>query len=155
MNNQELGFELDWNSEIVNDSDGFVLLPAGDCRFDVVGFERGRHPGSEKLPPCNKAVLQIKLTNDDGLSTTVNHNLFLHTRTEGMLCAFFTAIGQRKRGEKLVMNWNKVVGSSGRCTVGIRDWKSKDGKDMQSNEIKKFHEPDDVAATGKFEPGKF
>lgn len=155
MANQELGFELDWNSEIENDSDGFVLLPAGDCRFDVVGFERGRHPGSEKLPPCNKAVLQIKLTNDDGLSTTINHNMFLHTRTEGMLCAFFTAIGQRKRGDKLVMNWNKVVGASGRCAVGIRDWKSKDGKDMQSNEIRRFYEPDEAPASGKFEPGKF
>ena len=149
------GYEFDWDSTIENDSDGFTLLPAGDCRFDVIGFERGRHAGSEKLPPCNKATLQIKLTADDGTSTTANHNLFLHTITEGMLCNFFTAIGQRKRGEKLTMNWNKVVGASGRCVVGIRDWKGKDGSDKQSNEIKKFHEPDEAPASGKFEPGKF
>lgn len=93
--------ELGWDDEIEKDGPEFVLLPEGDYSFEVVGFERARHNGSEKLPACNKAVLTIRLTSDDGeKSTTIKHNLFLHSKTEGMLCAFFTAIGQRKKGEK-------------------------------------------------------
>ena len=58
----DLDRELDWNDTIEKDGDEFVLLPEGDYDFEVISFERGRHPGSEKLPPCNKATLSIKLT---------------------------------------------------------------------------------------------
>ena len=44
------GRAFDWNDTIEHDSE-FVLLPAGDYDFTVKSFERGRHPGSEKLPP--------------------------------------------------------------------------------------------------------
>jgi hypothetical protein len=88
------------------------------------------------------AVLKIKLTAADGASTTINQNLFLHSITEGILCAFFTAIGQRKHGERLKMDWSKVRGARGECEVGIKEWISnKDGRTYQGNEIKKWLEP--------------
>ena len=135
--------EFGWDDAIEKDGADFEILPEGDYDFEVTGFERARHPGSDKLPPCNKAILKIKLIGADDKSTTINHNLFLHSKTEGMLCAFFTAIGQRKKGEKINMNWNAVIGSRGKCKVKIRNWKSKDGNDMQSNEIAKFYERED------------
>lgn len=137
VNDRELG----WNDSIENDGEDYVLLPEGDYDFEVLSFERGRHNGSDKLPPCNKATLSIKLTGADGQTGTIQHNLFLHTKCEGILCAFFTAIGQRKHGEKLNMNWNMVPGSKGRCKVGIRTWTGNDGESKQSNQIKKFYEP--------------
>lgn len=149
--------EFDWNDEIENDGQEYVLLPEGDYKFEVTGFERARHGGSEKLPPCNKAILTIKITGEDGKTAAIKHNLFLHSKTEGMLCAFFTAIGQRKKGEKITMNWGAVVGSVGRCKVKIRNWKKKDtGEDMQSNEIAKFYEPEEGPQTGtKWNAGDF
>ena len=148
---------FDWNDTIEHDSE-FVLFPEGDYDFEVVSFERARHPGSEKLPPCNKAVLSLRFTSPDLGTTTIKHNLFLHSKTEGMLCAFFTAIGQRKHGEKLAMNWNTVVGSRGRAKLGVRSWKNNDGEDRQSNEIKRFYEPDETTSSAKpagFQPGRF
>lgn len=148
--------ELGWDDEIEKDGAEFELLPEGDYSFEVVNFERGRHNGSEKLPPCNKAILSIKITSDDGKkSTTIKHNLFLHSKTEGMLCAFFTAIGQRKKGEKINMNWNLVVGSKGRCKVGIHSWKNDNGDLNQSNQIKKFYEPTSDASSSTWKPGQF
>ena len=47
--------EFGWDDEIQNDSTPFEVLPEGDYRFRVEKFERGRHSGSEKIPPCNKA----------------------------------------------------------------------------------------------------
>lgn len=131
--------ELDWDADIENDGPEFTLLPEGDYDFTVIDFERGRHNGSEKLPACNKAIVHLKIETPEGM-TIIRHNLFLHTKTEGMLCAFFAAIGMRKKGERLKMNWNAVPGSRGRAKVGIRTY-----NDKQYNEIKHFYE---------YEPGR-
>ncbi|MCH4280132.1 DUF669 domain-containing protein [Mediterraneibacter sp. NSJ-151] len=145
----EMERELDWNDEIEKDSD-FTLLPEGDYDFTVESFERGRHPGSDKLPACNKAILKLRIDSNEG-STILTHNLFLHTKTEGMISAFFTAIGQKKKGEKVKMNWNAVIGAKGRCKLSIRNWKGNDGEEHQSNEIKKFYEKEEK----QFKAGEF
>jgi hypothetical protein len=143
---ENLGRELGWDDPIENDSPDFVVLPEDDYDFEVIEFERARHTGSEKLPPCNMAIVHIQIKNTEGISI-IKHRLFLHTKTEGMLCAFFTAIGQRKKGEKLQMNWNAVIGARGRAHVGIREY-----NDKKYNEIKRFHEPEESKG---FQPGRF
>lgn len=160
------GREIGWEETIENDS-SFTLLPEGDYRFVVTKFERGRHNGSDKLPPCNKAVLTLQVSNGQQ-STLIEHQLFLHTKTEGMLCEFFTAIGQRKHGERLAPRWNEVIGAKGTCKVYINTWKGRDGQDMQSNRIKKFYAPEETPASAapaapdapaqswkNYQPGKF
>lgn len=115
--------EFDWNDEIVSDG-GFVELEPGDYVFTVKGYDRQRHtpnpqnPG--KLPACNKAVVSIEIETANGVAT-LKHNLFLHSQTEGMLSAFFGAIGQKKHGEPLKMNWNAITGAKGVCRVAKRD----------------------------------
>ena len=146
--------ELGWDDPIENDSPDFVLLPEGDYDFEVVSFERARHAGSEKLPPCNKAIVHIKIEGEEGISI-IRHNLFLHTITEGMLCDFFIGIGQRNKGEKVKMNWTAVPGSIGRCKVRIKKWTNDSGEEKTFNEIAKFYEPKEGAVTKKFEPGRF
>lgn len=147
--------ELNWEDIIENDGPEFVTLPEGDYDFEVIDLERGRHNGSDKLPPCNKATVHIKVTGREG-TVTIKHQLFLHTITEGMLCAFFTAIGQRKHGEKLQMNWNRIIGSRGRAKVYIDKWE-KDGKEFTANKIKKFYDPapPHQQPSGGFQAGRF
>lgn len=148
----EVGRELGWDDQIEKDGPDFEVLPEGDYGFEVIGFERSRHPGTEKMPACWKAIVSIRIKGAAG-QTTIKHNLFLHTKTEGLLCAFFVGIGQRKHGERLTMNWGKVVGSTGRCKVGVRKWKNDKGEELTFNEIRKFYEPDEK--TVKYEQGKF
>lgn len=164
MENYKNQTELEWDDIIEQESEGWTLLPEGDYNFEVTGFERARHAGSEKLPACNKAVLSIRCYDDNGNANTITHNLFLHRKTEGMLSAFFIAIGQKKHGEPLKMNWGEVIGSKGRCKVAIHEWKGKDGETKQSNDIKKFYDPEEKVSattatsgspTGAFVPGKF
>ena len=142
--------ELGWEDSIEKDSE-FTLLKEGDYNFTVETFERARHPGSDKLPPCNKAIVKIHIESPEG-STTINHNLFLHTKCEGMLSAFFEAIGQKKKGERITMNWNQVPGSTGRCKVTIRNYKNKDSEDRQSNQISRFYPKENKPA---FKAGSF
>lgn len=139
--NNELDRELGWDDTIEKENE-FILLPPGDYEFTVTNFERGRHNGSANLPACNKAVVDIKIVSDKG-NTTIKHNLFLHTSTEGMLSNFFTGIGQKKKGEPLKMNWNQVVGSKGKCKVTVNKWTSnKTGEELQGNQIKTFYAPE-------------
>lgn len=148
--------ELGWDDEIEKESEGFTLLPEGEYDFTVTGFERARHTGSAKLPPCNKAIVTIHIESPQG-TANIRHNLFLHSKTEGMLSAFFISIGQKKHGERLRMNWQTVVGAHGRCKVGVHTWTGSDGEQRQSNEIRRFLEPAEAPAGSKttFTPGRF
>ena len=67
---------------------------------------------------------------------TVRKDLFLHSKCEGVLCAFFTCIGQRKHGQRVSMNWSAVTGARGRAKVGKRTYNGN-----TYNEIKRFLEP--------------
>ena len=143
---------LGWDGEIADDNAGggdFQPLPAGEYPFRVVSFTRARHEGSAKLPPCNKAVLEIDIldpaTRVKVVGKIKKHQLFLHRHTEGLLCAFFRSIGARKHGEKLVMDWQSVPGAAGWCEVGQRPYKNKNGEDRVANEIKRFLDPDTAA----------
>ncbi len=126
---------LSWDEEIEKESE-FVIIPEGIYDFEVTGFQRGVHNGSEKLPPCNKAILTIKVTTSTGDTTSIIHNLFLHSKTEGLLSAFFISIGEKKHGEKFRMNFSNVIGKKGRCKVFIDTYNGN-----QSNKIKSFLEP--------------
>lgn len=140
--------ELNWDDIIENDGSDWELLPEGDYEFTVTGFTRGRYEGGPKIGPCNKADLELSLAGPNG-PVTLHRNLYLHSKNEGMLCQFFTAIGQRKRGEQLKMDWSKVVGAHGRCKVTVRVFIKRDGSEGQSNDIKRFYAPDEA---GEMQP---
>ena len=128
--NNNFDRELDWDSEIVKDSE-YIILPAGLYQFTVEGYERAQHTPSPtnpnaKLPSCPKAIISIKIDANEG-EKTLKHNLFLHSSVEGMLSAFFGAI----------------TGATGVCKVVVKD--SSNGN--QYNEIKGMIYKEDVDIT--------
>ncbi|OHX28344.1 hypothetical protein Javan273_0036 [Streptococcus phage Javan273] len=134
--------EFGWDDTIQEDAKEFITLQPGDYVFTVTGFDRQRHtpnpqnPG--KLPACPKAVISLEIETDEGVAS-LKHNLFLHSSTEGMLSAFFGAIGQKKHGEPLKMNWNAVIGATGVCSVKNRTY-----NDNVYNEVKTMIYADSV-----------
>lgn len=153
-----VGREFGWNEEIKNDGNDFTLLNEGEYPFEIQKFERGRSRGSDKMPPCNMAILTIRV--DD--QTTLTERLVLHSKMEWKLCQFFTSIGLRKHGEKIRMDWSKVTGAKGRCKVVVEDYIDKNGATKYTNRIDKFLDPaesgGDTGASNqhkKWTPGKF
>lgn len=146
MNNER---ELGWEDEIEKDGGDFILLPEGDYFFTVAKFERARFAGSAKMPACNQAKLELTIHTQDHGDVTVFHNLFLHTKTEGLLSNFFTGIGQKKKGERLKMNWNAVIGAKGKCTLEINKYTGNDGNERTNNQIKKFYPYDEAFPNGQ------
>lgn len=147
--------ELQWDDIIEKENDEYILLPEGDYDFMVESFDRARHNGSDKLPPCNKAVLKLKIESEHG-TAYISHNLFLHTITEGILSAFFASIGQKKKGEPLRMDWGRVAGSGGRAKITVRTYIAKDGETRRANEVKKFYPREENSGTvPAFRAGEF
>ena len=153
--NQNEDRVLGWDDEIVNDGQATrTLLPDGDYDFEIVDLKRSRHvpKGGGKLPECPKAEVTVRCYPADGGDyANIPHNLFLHSRCEGMLCEFFRGIGQRKHGEPLRPDWSRVIGSRGRCKVKVRSYTNKEGETRETNDVKRFYDPtDDDSGTGGF-----
>ena len=136
MSNEEK--VLGWDDPISNDEQGaFEIAPAGEYSFEIVNLSRERHaakPGG-KIPSCPKAVVTVRVYTVDGEKVDIKHNLYLHSRCEGMLCGFFRAIGLRKHGEVFRPDWSRVIGSRGRCKVSVRAYDGNDGTKKQANDV--------------------
>lgn len=95
------GKEMDWDDEVeVNE---YILLPEGDYDFVVESFERGRYEGSNKMPPCNRALLKIRIDAQEG-TTVMNESLFLYDKMAWKIAEFFLSIGFEKgeNGKRIV-----------------------------------------------------
>lgn len=143
MYNEQANMCMDWNDAIENDGQEFVILEEGDYNFEVVEFERGRYPGSAKIPACNKAALTLAVMTEDGKRVTVKFDLILFRTLEWRISQFFRCIGQKKHGERLVMDWNKVLGSKGRAKFKPRTYTNRDGEERETNDVVTFYDYDE------------
>ena len=96
-----------------------------------------RVPGGQKIPACNKATITVQIESDKGLSV-IKFDLLLYRSVEWRISSFFRCIGQKKHGEKLTMNWNKVIGSIGRAHVTQRKYTNNYGEEKTVNDIGRF-----------------
>ena len=142
MNQNTQNMLLDWDDTIENDGQEFVILPEGDYNFTVTSFERSRHPGSAKLPACNKASLTLQVKTDQGIANCFT-DLFLYRTMEWKLSQFFRCIGQKQKGQRLVMDWNRVIGSIGRAHFKPTEYVDRDGNTKTKNEVERFLDYDE------------
>jgi hypothetical protein len=136
-NNNNQNMMMDWNDSIENDGQEFVLLPEGDYNFVVTNFERGRFPGGAKVPACNKASITVQVNAPEGVSI-IKFDLLLYRTLEWRVSAFFRSIGQKKHGEKLTMDWNKVIGSQSRAHFKQRTYVNQSGDEKTVNDLDRF-----------------
>ena len=140
---------LDWGDEIQQESE-FILLPPGEYPFEVVNFERARHPGSDKLPACNKAIVSLKVFGPEGQEVTIPYNLFLHRKMEGMLSAFFIGLGMKEHGKPVKMDWGNIVGKRGRLKLAHRTYNGE-----KYHDIRRILEPEENGSAPKAPQGGF
>lgn len=129
---------MGWDDVIESDGQEYVVLPEGDYNFTVTNVERGYFNGSPKVPACNQAILTLNVDGGEHGHVTVRANLLLYRSLEWKLAQFFRSIGQKKHGEKLVMNWPAVNGAHGRCHIKPRSYTGNDGMPRQANEIERY-----------------
>lgn len=133
--------ELSWDDAIEKEGGDFIVLPAGTYPFRVTKFTRGRFAGSDKMPACPKAELELTIFSQEHGEVTIFESLLLHTKTEWKLSEFFISIGQKRKGEKVQMNWQAVIGSQGVCELEVNKYVNKNGKESENNRVEKYLEP--------------
>lgn len=128
------GYAIGWDDEIIDPGEPeFVLLTPGIYDFTITGFERGHFDGSEKMDACSMAKLTLRCTN--GIQeTTVFTNLFLSSTVAFKLSKFAKAIGdmpaESTAGQKFHVDWNNIIGKSGKCKIKTRVYNGKDYNDV-------------------------
>ena len=138
------GYAIGWDDEIIDPGEPeFVLLTPGVYDFTITGFERGHFDGSEKMDACSMAKLTLRCSN--GVQkTTVFTNLFLSSAVAFKLSKFAKAIGdmpaESTAGQKFHVDWNNIIGKSGKCRIKTRVYNGKD-----YNEVDDFIVPDPAA----------
>lgn len=139
------GYAIGWDDEIIDPGEPeFVLLTPGVYDFTITGFERGHFDGSEKMDACSMAKLTLRCSN--GVQeTTVFTNLFLSSAVAFKLSKFAKSIGDMPAGstsgQKFHVDWNNIIGKSGKCRIKTRIYNGKD-----YNEVDDFIVPDPAAA---------
>lgn len=139
------GYAIGWDDEIIDPGEPeFVLLTPGVYDFTITGFERGHFDGSEKMDACSMAKLTLRCSN--GVQeTTVFTNLFLSSAVAFKLSKFAKSIGDMPAGsttgQKFHVDWNNIIGKSGKCRIKTRVYNGKD-----YNEVDDFIVPDPANA---------
>ena len=146
MENNNQNMEMEWNDSILEDGQQTPILEEGDYNFVVAAFERARHPGSAKVPPCNKAVLSLMINTPNG-SVVIKTDLLLYRTLEWRISAFFRSIGQKKHGERLAMDWSKVPGAAGRAHIKVSEYTDKWNTVRKKNEVGYFIDKEEETGT--------
>lgn len=143
---------LDWDSEIVDSGESFVILLPGTYDFTVKKLERKHYAGGAKMPPCPQAQLTLTVHGGDKGEAHTITNLFLTQKQAWKLAQFFVSLGLAEPGGKLQMDWNKVIGSSGRLELANREYNGK-----LYNDVSRFLPPEKApaGATGGYNAGTF
>lgn len=128
--------KLGWDSPIGpgEKKPEFKLIPANTVvEFEITGFEKATTANGN---PCAK--LTLACLTEEGDQFNLTEEIVLTPKAQWKAHDLFVSIGQIKPDQAAVPNWNKVVGSTGRCRIGVRDWKGRNGDTMHSNEVAKF-----------------
>ena len=135
--------EFGWDDEITEEGSPFELFPDGDYEFTISKVERARYEGSQKMPPCNMAKVTFTIWGADR-SIDVIENFYLNTKNEWKISALYLAIGLKRHGEPVKMQWGAVAGRRSKCNLEINNYKDKNGNPAQNNRIKKFYAYDEA-----------
>ena len=137
---------MNWDDAITTDGTEFVLLDEGDYDFTVTKFERGQWTGSAKIPQCPMAVVTLSVSGENGVAN-IRYQLQLYRTLEWKLSAFFRALGLKKHGEELRMDWSKVEGATGRAHIIQRKYTTGDGQERVTNDVSRFYDKAEEAAS--------
>tara|TARA_R110002074_G_scaffold105742_4_gene228404 strand:+ start:2504 stop:3250 length:747 start_codon:yes stop_codon:yes gene_type:complete len=141
--------DMEMNSTIQDDGQDFVLLQAGTYAFHVIDFEQGEYQDKKSNGKVRKRIIVHLQIDHDGVKHTIKDYLPLKRSMEWKFCQLFKGIGDRKKGDPLVMDWQSIRGKGGMVKIKVDSFKSStDGSMKQSSKVDRFLDPSESSTTG-------
>lgn len=144
----------EWDSPLEEEErQEFKDLPKGEYRFAVKSLTKRVSSGNKTngAPMASLEFFIFPKEACEGRESVIGigfDNLIRHTSTDWKVCAFFTAIGDRKHDEVVVPNWDNVPGAEGRAIFVPETYEGK-----ISMKVEKYLPPIEVQA-GVIDPVK-
>jgi hypothetical protein len=131
------------------------IVPEGPAMFTVLDWKRDRG-NCGKYGTQNVAKIKMlvsTMVEGDNTEAEIEENIWLVQDLKWKFLQFFTAIGQRKHGDKgeFVANWSKIKGEVGRCVINHREFDKRDGSKGIAHNIKEFLAPEGQEDDLKFD----
>lgn len=149
-NNSDASSEvLSFTSEITDDmiaANEFTLLDPGDYLCRVTKLEKTMFNGNDNVPACPVAVVELCVLFDKGHFRHLKERVFLLERHAARIKAMFVCLKLIPPNYFGKMPWEKLVDSSGKITVDVREYQ-KNGETKKINYVKKWLEPAATTAT--------
>ena len=120
---------------------GFEPLPAGVYEFQIEGVTIEAFKGSEKVKPCDKLHIQMRIDLADGHTRKVWDDIFLdetHTYSMNkltMLVDSTQVLMPESAGPKQIAD--KLVSGIGKAEIVVQEWNGK-----KSNKVNRYIKPE-------------
>lgn len=115
-----------WDEEFtVCEVPEFVCLPKGVYEFTIVESSLGRFNGSDKLPPCDMAEVRIAVEGDEG-KADITDRFYCCKKMKYKLSSFLQTIGLVHAGDRIMIDWPKLVGRKGRVSLSKREYNGRE-----------------------------
>lgn len=141
---------MDLDERISYDGADFSTIPDGVWPFTVKAVSIVNYKGGKNIPPCNAARVTLRVGYGADM-TDVSDNIYLYVDDNGNsnwnIAAFYRAIGYKRHGEEVQMNWSPefLVGKRGWCETEQTEGREKDVVFMN---VRRYIDPEDAPADG-------
>lgn len=136
---------LDWDDDVEDVANEYILLDEGNYAFTVDSYARERYEGSAKVPPCPRANVSLVIDLPDGRSAKISDRILLYTGGQWRISQFFKCLGFQKDPEtdKITPKWNEAPGKSGIVNIKQRTYTNNDGEERTTNDVSRYLSPEE------------
>lgn len=112
----------------------YILLEPGEYPFEISEVRYGDYNGSDKLPPCPKAIVDLDVDGGKQGHVTVTKVFYLCKECAGIIASFAQSLGVMDEHETTVnIDFAQIEGMKGIVYITHRTYNG-----QQYNDIKKF-----------------
>lgn len=114
------------------DEGGLIIFEPGDYFFSIEDpVEKELFSGSDKMPPCKKVTVRLKVDGEGQGRGTVFHSLYLTKRNAWKIKQLFVGLELvDPDAPSFVPPWNQIVGTTGVVRLKNREYNGKTYNDV-------------------------
>ena len=137
----ELNDVLSFDEAIeIMDEPEYLELAPGEYDFTVRDVAFSTYEGSSKIPSCPMVEARLSVVTDEG-ETEIIDRFYYCRKMRYKLSSFARTLGLARVGDKITIEWKKLITNQGRARISLREYNGK-----KYNQIDRYIVPTDEPA---------